>query len=1122
MNKALKKALRLSGYVLGALILMAMAAVLLLLFDKPLVRNILESQLEKRTGMAVRLGRLDYSISPFRFTVESLKLNRENASQKVEVSVERLEAGGDFWKLVRNVKPALDLIEVGGLAFRVEQKASSEEPPDIEALIRQVSDVLAWTKRISATDAKISISLPGRDVGLDLFDLSLTMKDAARNVAYSIGRGEIRVREKDGIFLLTSGLTSSGTLGLAPPFNFDAEFALPSPRFTARGVEESLDGVNCAMAGRYDGSTRTLDVSRLKITVPGLLDLDGAVSGRFGDEAFLAVEARARFESLEGAAGILRSQLPAEFRDAGLRGRAELSGKYDFRRSDGESKNNVTASLAFENVEFDHVVDGLPLHLRTSGRIDAAGPLQDPRFSADIRAAAGRITRAGFAVAGSDVRVIATADRSDAAISRFDARINGLAFESPGGEKISFGKTVLAGKGNLDILRKTAALTSLDATLMDFDASVAGGKRIGFDKAVLTGRGSLDLIRKIAALTLSDATLTGLDIAAAEGKEISFGEAAFAGNGSFDLAGKRADLVSLEVRFPGLAPLRVSGGLDFGGRGAAEIRVEGRGLDVAALRKIAAPFVPESFSGWELGGAADLSLSARRPAASGEDWGFSGTASLAGAKFNDPSFSVAGEGLNPVFKFEGTRSAAKGLSFAVSLDIGGGEFLWKSVYVPWSTHPLKLTIGGRYDSETGAIDDLSARLLMPTIGEVGVTGSAKIGPHPSFDLGTEARLNLGPLYSLYSQAGVSEEDRMKLEGSLGASLLIRKSGDKLSVGGRVTLADTNVERPAAETLLLGVTADLPIHYETGQTGVLPPDAPLPEEGFFRVGEFRNPFLTLKSVVLPLRAGPNAFAVEPLVLDLYGGTLELGRTVFRFDPSTGSFQGFGSLALRDIDISTFSIPSSPFKLTGKIRADFPRLDISPRKISVSGRGEADVFGGKVVLRDLAVSDPFDPGRSISLNVDLVDLDLKKLTDEIPFGEVTGIIRGEIRDLVITYKQPERFDFRIESVPRKGVPQTFSLKAVDNLTVLSAGQPASLGTSPFWMRYVRGFRYKKLGIVSTLRNDTFTLSGTIHEGGVEYLVKKPALFGISVINRMPGKKISFKEMTGRLKRIGRSQK
>ena len=272
----------------------------------------------------------------------------------------------------------------------------------------------------------------------------------------------------------------------------------------------------------------------------------------------------------------------------------------------------------------------------------------------------------------------------------------------------------------------------------------------------------------------------------------------------------------------------------------------------------------------------------------------------------------------------------------------------------------------------------------------------------------------------------------------------------------------------------------------------------------------------------MHAGVNALAFEPVSLELFGGRLELGGTTLRLDPASGSFAGVGSLALRDIDIAKFPVQSPQFKLTGKVQAEFPRLDISRDRIAIAGRGEASVFGGKVVLRDLAVSEPFAPGRSISLDVDLDALDLKKLTDEVPFGEVTGIVSGEIRDLVITYNQPESFTFRLESVRRKGVPQTFSLKAVDNLAVLSSGQQASGGTGKFWMSFIRGFRYRKLGIVSTLRNDTFTLNGTIKKNGIEYLVKKPALFGISVVNREPDKSISFKEMMSRLKRVGQSEK
>jgi hypothetical protein len=598
-----------------------------------------------------------------------------------------------------------------------------------------------------------------------------------------------------------------------------------------------------------------------------------------------------------------------------------------------------------------------------------------------------------------------------------------------------------------------------------------------------------------------------------------------AAKGSLDLAGMSAEIASLDARLPGLTPLRLSGRLGSGKSASARLRLESRGLDLAVLRTIASPLIPAGFAGWDLAAKADLSIAYRGGAAAG-DWGITGTVSLAGAAFNDPSFSVAGEGLDPTLRIEGVSSAAKGLSFTGALDIGQGESLWKAVYLSWSEHPLKLTVAGRYDSGSGVVDGLSLRAILPGIGTIGGAGTAKIRPALSFDLRTEADLSLGPLYALYSQAGVSEESRTKFEGKLGADLRVRRDGAGLSVLGRIRLADTSLERPRAKTLFAGISADLPVHYESAEG---PADAPedalaaaLTEEGHLRVQAFSNSFLSLKSVDMALRSGTNALGVEPLSLELFGGRLDLGRTTFRYDPADASFRGLGSLTLRDIDIARFPIASPQFKLTGKVQADFPRLDIGPRLIAVSGRGEAAVFGGKIVLRDLAVSEPFTPGRSISLNVDLVDLDMKKLTDEVPFGEVTGIVRGEIRNLVLTYGQPERFEFRLESVPRKGVAQTFSLKAVDNLTVLSSGQQASAGTGGFFMRFVRGFRYEKLGLVSTLRNDTFTLNGTIHEGGLEYLVKKPPLFGISVVNREPEKRISFKEMTSRLKRVGQSEK
>ena len=1038
MKKTLRKILRIGAIAGGLSILVLAAVALLLIFDKPLVRNLLQSQLAKTTGMTVRIGKLDYSLFPFRLTVDALELGQENAFQKMDVSLKRLDVGGDFWKLVRGKKPALETIEADGVAFRLEQKAVSEEPVDIQAILLQASDTLAWTKRISVANARLSISLASQETSLGNFDISLTTGEAVGEVAYSIGSCDIAVKDKGGAFSLTSGLRSTGTLGLASPFALNAAFSFSSPRFAGGGSEDALAVVTMEMTARFDMGAKQLALSRLKILVPGLLDLDGKAEGTFGHSVFLEAEAKVRLDKLENLATLLGPRLPAEFQSAKLRGWVELSGKYGIHRSSQETNDSLSGSLLLEGVEVDRVVGGLPLHVRAAGRLDASGSTRDPRLSADLRASLGKIALNKLAVGSSEVHLVAAATKDAADISRLDAAFKSL------------------------------------------DLNVAEGKKISFDKVTLSGKSRLDLGRKTVAVD------------------------------------------SLEVRFPGIAPLFVTGRYGLGKAGAAEVKLESRGLDIPALRGLAGPFIPESFAGWDLGGAADLSLEARRPSSSKGDWSFSGTVSLAQVRFNDTSFTIAGEGLNPVLKVEGSHSVSKGMSFTGALDIGQGESLWKAVYVSWNKHPLKLTVAGRYDPGSGGIDGLTARFLFPTLGEVNLAGSVTTRPSPSFDLRTDARLNLGPLYSLYTQAGVAQENRMSVEGTLGAGLLVRSGGGVLSIKGKLTLADTSLELPSSKTLLLGVAADLPVHYESAGAAPDSPESPLPEEGSLRIGEFQSPFLTLKPVAVSLRVGANAFAIEPIALELFGGRLELGRTTFRIDAQSGALRGIGSVALREIDISRFPIPSPQFKLTGKIRAEFPRLDISSREIAISGRGEADVFGGKVVLRDLAVARPFAANRSISLNIDLLDLDLKKLTDEVPFGEVTGIVSGEVRNLVISYGQPERFDFRLESVPRKGVAQTFSLKAVDNLTVLSSGQQASAGTGGFWMSLVRGFRYQKLGLVSTLRNDTFTLNGTIHEGGVEFLVKKPALFGISVINREPDKVISFKEMTNRLKRVGRSEK
>lgn len=1107
MRKALRKILRIGAVAAAGLVLILAAVILLVLVDKPLVRNIVRDQLAKRTGMTVRIGRLDYALFPLRVTADSLQISQENAYYRLTASVARLEAGGDARKLVRGQKPALETIRVDGLFVRVEEKAVSPEPLDLKALVAQASDALARTRHLAVTNARLSIALISQEAEVN--DLAITLAPQGRDgiVAYSIGPCTIDIKDKGRAAGLRGILSSSGNFRTASPPSIAGMISLGSPRLTAPGVDEAFDGAKIEIEGRFDFAPGEFAVTRAKMAFPGLLDLDATGRGKFARGVSVEAEVNVRIEKLENLAARFEPRFPAEYRSMLRKGAAGLSAKSSISVSNGVLKGSLSGAVAFDGIEAEFRGTRLRGNAGLTGRYDLARPTEAPLSG---KSPPKTLLKRGVSEP-SEIPPPLETGRGDF----FDGT---LAFDKVEVDRIVAGTPLhLAVSGRL-LATGSSHDPRFSIDLRSESGKIARGKlAIGGTEVRIAGSAT----KNAADISRFDAALKGVDIDSFPGKRIAFDRLTLAGKAHLDVARKTASVDALVSGIPDIAPIALTGRIGTGTPPAAELRLEGKGLGLPAVRALASPFIPESLAGWDIGGTADVSLEARSPTSSPEGWRFSGAVSLAQAKFNDPSFTIAGEGLGPALKFEGSWAAATGVSFTGGLEIGSGESLWKTVYVSWIKHPLKATFSGRYDPGSGGVDGLEARFLFPTIGQIDLSGSFHSRPYPAFALKIDSRLSLGPLYSLTAQAGSAQAGRMSVEGTLGASLLARKADNALSVEGRLTIADATVGFPASGTELAGVSADIPIRCLSAASRTAPPEGPLSEAGFLRIGEFRNPVLTLKPVAVSLLVGTNAFAVEPLALELFGGRLELGRTEFRLDPLTGAVRGAGSLALRELDISKFPIPPQ-FKLTGRVRADFPRLDINAREIAVSGRGEADIFGGKVVLRDLTVADPFTPGRAISLNVDLVDLDLKKLTDEIPFGEVTGIVRGDIRGLVLSYGQPARFDFRIESVPRKGFPQTFSLKAVDNLTVLSSGQQASAGTGPFWMRFVRGFRYRKLGIVSTLRNDTFTLNGTIHEGGVEYLVKKPPFFGINVVNRMPDKKISFKEMTGRLKRVGQSEK
>ena len=147
----------------------------------------------------------------------------------------------------------------------------------------------------------------------------------------------------------------------------------------------------------------------------------------------------------------------------------------------------------------------------------------------------------------------------------------------------------------------------------------------------------------------------------------------------------------------------------------------------------------------------------------------------------------------------------------------------------------------------------------------------------------------------------------------------------------------------------------------------------------------------------------------------------------------------------------------------------------------------------------------------------DLLLSEMTTDTTFGKIEGVLNGHISDFEIAYGQPQRFDLLLETVQKKGFPQTISIKAVDNIAQIGGGQSPFMGLAGAFASVFEKFPYEKIGIRAGLENDMFTINGTIREGGTEYIVKRRGFSGVNIVNQNPDNRINFKDMVKRIQRI-----
>lgn len=595
-------------------------------------------------------------------------------------------------------------------------------------------------------------------------------------------------------------------------------------------------------------------------------------------------------------------------------------------------------------------------------------------------------------------------------------------------------------------------------------------------------------------------------------------QARIEGSAELDPRARKIAVLLARADLSGLGVLATRGSIEPGRTPFAsfDCSIETAGFE--ALRETMGPLVGELPTGFELSGSAR----ARLLAEVSEEGRFSarGGAATSRMRLSSSSGDRVVEGLETDLDLAGEGSL---FPFDLSLDargrVGGFELLWGSLYADGSSSSSDLSLHLEGSAPAGGPEGKLAGDIGWSFPE-GPRLRARFERGGGGPFGFDARLevsDLGRAFERYVRGplggSLPAAENVVASGSASIELSgkVRPEGGG-TISGRASLRSGSLEQKAFPASISGVELDLPLALDWDGKTLAGPES----HGFLSFERAAIGGLSLGSVSTPLAVRADTIELgRPIEFRLLGGSARLERLRL-LELLRPSRRIVSSVRLERVALAPLSELLALPKLDGTLDGFFPSIEIGATEFESEGGGEIAAFGGTIRVRDLSGRDLFSRYPKLRLSASFEEIDLGQVTRTFEFGEMTGIVRGEVEGLELFRGTPVRFEARIESVRRKGVSQKIAVKAIQNLAILGTGGPIGLldrGIRKLFDRYT----YEKLGLEMKLDQDAFFLRGLARRGDRELFLKGGFPFPIDIVNADPGRAISFRSMLERLRSV-----
>ena len=488
---------------------------------------------------------------------------------------------------------------------------------------------------------------------------------------------------------------------------------------------------------------------------------------------------------------------------------------------------------------------------------------------------------------------------------------------------------------------------------------------------------------------------------------------------------------------------------------------------------------------------------------------------------SSPDSTISAQGITGSAELKMQYAASdKKVIFSLTSTQQHGEQLWKEYYNSVNGKKASIAADGHLFLTQEKPFSLNAKLDLFQTGEyaVSINGAKDDWLMKASALHVSHTKLIDTLLKEYLNNTSGGLKGLTASGSSSLEATVQRKNEITAVSGVFSMADTTIKAPALELSIQRVSVDLP--FDLTHPSSARQKSVSRALGHIRFGDIQRKKLSIENLTIPVTITQNMLEVpERVVIPFYSGTVHLYAILADDILSPDMRVRFG-LKVENLNLGRLTQRLLKNEFPGRINADFGVMTYQKNGLKSQGTAVVNVFDGEITATNFFARDITLPSRSFGGDVTIKNINLEEVTKKIEIGKMSGILEGSLKGFTMEYGQPSNFILELGTVEKPGISQKISADAINNISILGAGTGSVLNHGV--TKYFKEYPYSKIGIRCVLRNDQFTVNGTIIEGDTEYLVRRGFLRGVDVVNQNRNNAISFRDMQERLQRISHHEK